>query len=145
MPLQKVNYNLGEEVGWPELVQSVAGVYDTLSPTERRSTAIVTGNYGEAGAIDHYGPALGLPDAFSGHNSFWWWGPPTPSRGTAIIVGFGDGARPYLLRYFGSVQRAATIRNRYGVHNDEEGMPIWLCRDQRAPWPQIWAQFRSYG
>ena len=145
VPLQNVNYNLGEEVGWPELVHTVASVYDSLPPSERHTTVIVTGNYGEAGAIDRYGPALGLPGAFSGHNSFWWWGPPTPSTGTAIIVGFGDGARAYLMRYFASVRRAATIRNTYGVRNDEEGMPVWLCRDQRLPWPQIWAQFRSYG
>ena len=145
VPLQNVNYNLGEEVGWPALVHTVAGVYDSLPQGERRRTVIVAGNYGEAGAIDRYGPALGLPGAFSGHNSFWWWGPPTPSTGTAIIVGFGDGARPYLMRYFASVQRAATIHNTYGVQNDEEGLPVWLCRDQRSPWPRIWAQFRSYG
>ncbi len=145
VPLQKVNYNLGEEVGWPELVHTVANVYDSLPPSERHTTVIVTGNYGEAGAIDRYGPALGLPAAFSGHNGFWWWGPPRPSTGTAIIVGFGDGDRPYLLSLFASVKRAATIRNTHGVQNDEEGMPVWLCRDQKLPWPQIWAQFRSYG
>jgi hypothetical protein len=49
------------------------------------------------------------------------------------------------MRYFVSVRRAATIRNTYGVRNDEEGMPVWLCRDQRMPWPRIWGQFRSYG
>ncbi len=143
VPLQNVNYNLGEEVGWPELVRTVAGVYDSLPPSERHTTVIVTSNYGEAGAIDRYGPALGLPGAFSGHNSFWWWGPPAPSTGTAIIVGFGS--VPYLMRYFDSVQRVATIHNTHGVQNDEEGAPVWLCRDQKKSWPQIWVQFRSYG
>ena len=145
VPLQNVNYNLGEEVGWPELVRTVANVYDALPAGARNTTAIVTGNYGEAGAIDRYGPALGLPGAFSGHNSFWWWGPPRPAMGTTILVGFDSGARPWLLRYFGSVRRVATIHNTYGVQNDEEGLPVWLCRDQKTPWPLIWAQFRSYG
>jgi hypothetical protein len=49
------------------------------------------------------------------------------------------------MRYFASVRRVATIHNTYGVQNDEEGAPVWLCRDQRLPWPRIWAQFRSYG
>ena len=145
VPLQNVNYNLGEEVGWPELVHTVAGVYDSLPPGERHTAVIVTGNYGEAGAIDRYGPALGLPGAFSGHNNFWWWGPPRPSLGTTILVGYGGAARPWLLRFFTSVRRVATIHNRHGVRNDEEGMPVWLCRGQTRAWPQIWAQFRDYG
>ena len=63
--------------------------------------------------------------------------------GSAIIVGFGS--VPYLSRYFASVKRVATIHNTYGVQNDEEGAPVWLCRDQLMPWPRIWPQFRSYG
>jgi hypothetical protein len=145
VPLQDVNYNLGEEVGWPELTHTVAAVYDSLPADERRGAVIVTGNYGEAGAIDRYGPALGLPGAFSGHNSFWWWGPPRPALGTTVLVGFGSQARPWLLRYFASVRRVATIHNTYGVSNDEEGMPVWLCRGQKLPWPRIWPQFRDYG
>jgi hypothetical protein len=30
---------------------------------------------GEAGAIARYGPALGIPRAYSGHNAFWRFGP----------------------------------------------------------------------
>ena len=38
----------------------------TASPAAQRATAgIVTDNYGEAGAVDRYGPAHGLPEAWS--------------------------------------------------------------------------------
>ena len=143
VPLQQLNYNLGETIGWPSLVATVAGVYGSIPPSDRASVAIVTANYGEAGAIDRYGPALGLPAAFSGHNSFWSWGPPGPSTGIAIVVGYD--LPDQLRRYFGSVTMAARIHNAWGVQNDEEGEPIWLCREQKAAWPAIWPDFKHYG
>ena len=36
VPLQTVNYNLGEEIGWPDLAKTVAGVYGTLPLRSRR-------------------------------------------------------------------------------------------------------------
>src|SRR5262249_53702951 len=60
VPLQKINYDLGEQIAWPELVAKVADTYHELPAGQRARTAILTGNYGEAGAIDRYGPALGL-------------------------------------------------------------------------------------
>jgi hypothetical protein len=144
VPLQNINYNLGEEVGWQALVAQVATVYHSLPPAQRAQVAIVTGNYGEAGAIDRYGPTLGLPAAYSGHNNYWWWGPPRLPQGIAIIVGLTD--RPsWLLRYFGSVRLVGRVHNPWGVANDEEGVPLWLCRQQRQPWPAIWPRFKSYG
>lgn len=143
VPLQNVNYNLGETIGWPDLVSTVARVYRSLPPAERARTAIVTGNYGEAGAVARYGRAFGLPAAYSGHNNEWLWGPPSPAKGTTIAVGFWD---PRVLApYFSSVTLAARIHNRGGVENDEEGAPLWICRGQRAPWPRIWPAFRHYG
>jgi hypothetical protein len=143
VPLQTLNYDIGEEIGWQQLVETVARVWRSLPAGERATAVIVAANYGEAGAIDRYGPALGLPGAFSGHNSYWWWGPPTPSLGATVAVGFD--ASSELLPYFASVTQAATIHNGLGVANDEEGAPVWICRGQRAPWPRIWPQFKDYG
>ena len=140
--LQKVNYNLGEEIGWPEYTREVAAVWDSLAPSARANAVIVTSNYGEAGAIDRFGSGVGLPNAYSGHNSYWWWGPPRPTSGTAVAIGFD---RSDLTPYFGTVRLAARVHNNAGVANDEEGAPIWVCTDQVAPWPQIWPRFKDYG
>ena len=68
-PIAEVNYDGGETAGWPEFVGTVAGVVSNLPADERDSVVLLTGNYGEAGAIDHFGPAAGLPPAYSGHNA----------------------------------------------------------------------------
>ena len=69
---------LGETVGWPELVDQVVAVYETIPPRSEPNAAIFTGSYGEAGAVDVLGPEAGLPPAVSGHNNYWLWGPPDP-------------------------------------------------------------------
>ncbi|MGA3228665.1 MAG: hypothetical protein ABSD51_01845 [Candidatus Binatus sp.] len=61
--------------GWPEMAATVAKVYNSISPNERAKTAIFTRNYGEAAAIDFFGPRYGLPQAISGHMSYYLWGP----------------------------------------------------------------------
>jgi hypothetical protein len=141
VPLQNVNYNLGEEVGWHDLVREIAAVDRSLTPEQRKSAVIVTSNYGEAGAIEQFGSAFALPRVYSGHNSFSWWGPPSPELGTTIAVGLG---RDDLTPYFSSVKLATRIRNRNGVENDEQGAAVWVATGQRLPWSKIWPSFRHY-
>ncbi len=143
IPLQKINYNLGEEIGWPDLTKTVAGVYDSLSPAERSRTVIVTGNYGEAGALQRYGPAYGLPLVYSGQNNFHLWGRPPTRATTVIAVGMGEDPR-WLEQYVGEVARTARIDNAAGVDNEEQGQSIWLCRQPLRPWAQLWPAFQHY-
>jgi hypothetical protein len=55
------------------MTTTVASVYNSLPPRKIRATAIFASNYGEAGAINLFGPAMGLPHAVSGHNSYYPW------------------------------------------------------------------------
>jgi hypothetical protein len=142
VPLQNINYNLGEVVGWPRFAETVAGVVRSLPISERSNVVIFTSNYGEAGAIDRFGPALGLPGAFSGHNNYWFWGPPTQQGGTTIAIGFD---RTYLFTLFRNVTLGATVYDGVGVENDEQGASIWVCSGRRASWPALWPGLRQYG
>ena len=93
-----VNGDLREEIGWPELVDAVAKIRDSLPAGERRAPVSSPGNYGEAGAIDLYGPAHGLPPALSRVNSFWLRGYGDPPPQTLIVVGIsrrGLSKRPF--------------------------------------------------
>lgn len=83
----------------------------------------------------------GLPLPVSGHNTYWLWGPPD-ADGPTIAVG---PEREHLDRLFADCEQAAQVTNPHQVSNDELGAPVWVCRDQRAPWPDLWQLTRHYG
>jgi hypothetical protein len=141
VPLQKINYDLAETIAWPKQVALVAREYHALPAAQRRRTTILTGNYGEAGAVGRYGPGLGLPPAYSGANNFWLWGPP-PAADTAAIAVNVDPAR--LHREFAHVRRVATFWNGLGVSDDEQGVAIYLATGLRSSWARDWPAFRDY-
>ena len=139
--VQKINYDLGEEIAWPKLATLVAREYHALPAGQRRHTTILTGNYGEAGAIGRYGPGLGLPQAYSGANNFWLWGP--PAADTAAIAVNLDPA--FLHREFRHVALAVTFWNGIGVSDDEQGVRVYLATGLRSSWARAWPAFRNYG
>jgi 4-amino-4-deoxy-L-arabinose transferase-like glycosyltransferase len=140
--LQKINYNLGEEIGWPELVRQVANVWRSVPARARDHTVILTGNYGEAGALIRYGSRYDLPAVYSGHNSFWWWGPPHDAATNVVTIGYD---RDPLAPYFRSCRVAAHVHNDAGVENDEHGAPIAVCSGRSVPWSRLWPILKHYG
>lgn len=141
VPLQKINYDLGEEIGWQREVALVAREYRALPAAQRRVTTILAGNYGEAGALARFGPADGLPGAFSGANNFWLWGPPPATDVNAIAVN-PDPRR--LRREFTTVRLVATYTNGLGISDDEEGVQIYVATGLRSSWASAWPAFRDY-
>ena len=141
VPLQKINYDLAETIAWPRLVALVAHEYDSLPGRQRRQTMILAGNYGEAGAIDRFGAGFGLPQAYSGANNFWLWGPPPAADTSAIAVNI-DAA--LLRREFAHVRKVAIFENGIGVSNDEEGAQVFIVTGLRASWARAWPAFRHY-
>ena len=141
LPLQKVNYDLGETIGWPQEVALVAREYHALPAAQRDQTTILTGNYGEAGAVDRYGPDLGLPAAYSGANNFWLWGPPPAADRSAIAINLDPS---FLRREFRQVRQIATFYNGLGVKDDEQGVPVYLATGLRESWARAWPAFRDY-
>ncbi|MBA2574736.1 MAG: glycosyltransferase family 39 protein [Nocardioidaceae bacterium] len=142
-PIVAINYDAGETVGWPAFARTVAGVHAGLPTAERDSAIVFTRNYGQAGAVDRYGAELGLPPAYSGHNSYAEWGPPPETAAEpTIVIGY---ERDQLEQWFGSVEEAARIDNGVGLENDEQGTPVWVCGERLAPWARLWPQLRHLG
>ena len=56
-----------DQFGWEEMTATVAKVYYSLPADIRARTAIFGQNYGQAGAIDLFGPKYGLPPAARRH------------------------------------------------------------------------------
>jgi 4-amino-4-deoxy-L-arabinose transferase-like glycosyltransferase len=140
----KVNGDLREEFGWQELVETVARIRDSLSAEDRAHLGILATNYGEAGAVNLYGPRYGLPPAISGINSFWYRGYGNPPPQVLIVVGLPS---KYMNQNFSSCQLVAHTWNRYGVKNEEtlDHPDIFVCRGLRQTWPVFWKEFHYYG
>ena len=138
-----VHDNFAEQVGWPDYVAQVAAVYQALPPAERARTSIYANNYGEAGAIDLYGPSHELPRAISPVNSFWFRGYGTPPPTTVIVLGddaHGMSDTP------ADCTLAAHFSNPQRVENEETSHPdIYVCRNLRVPWSQLWPAKPSFG
>ena len=127
--------------GWPNQAKVVASVYRSLPAEDRAHTTILAGNYGEAGAVDYFGPSYGLPRAASPHNNYFFWGPGDPSSTVVIAVGM-DVHKLELL--FGEVQQAATIVNADAIP-DENNLPVYICRNPRIPLSQAWPSLKFFG
>jgi hypothetical protein len=138
------NGDLREEIGWNELVKTVAQIRDSLPAQQQAHVGVMVGNYGEQGAIEILGPAYHLPSSISGTNSAWYRGYPTPPPSTLIVVGH---SREYAERTFTSCQLVAHNANPYGIHNEEsdDHPDIFLCGAPRAPWPEFWKSYQSFG
>ena len=135
-----LNPDQGETVGWPRFADTVARAWRSIPPAERRRTAIFTSNYGEAGAVDVLGRSRGLPRAYSGHNGFSeWGGRPTPTRTRSSSATTRGGAAPY----FTGCRPLATIDNGVGLDNDEQGLPVLLCR-VTSPWTTLWSRLTHF-
>ncbi|HSP16627.1 MAG TPA: glycosyltransferase family 39 protein [Thermoanaerobaculia bacterium] len=129
---------MGDQFGWPEMVRDVAQIYNSLPPDERAKTGILTGNYGEAGAINLFGPAHGLPTAYSRHQNHWYWGPPPVSYTNLIVLQFD---RETVEKRCASFQ-AFEHFNRFGM--GEENTPIYLCRGTKFDLRKVWPNYHHW-
>ncbi|HMA21468.1 MAG TPA: hypothetical protein VKO87_11745, partial [Gemmatimonadaceae bacterium] len=121
-------------LGWPEQAAAVASVYNSLSPDERAKAVIIADNYGEAGALDFYGPRYGLPSAISAAGTYWFFGPGQKPGDVAVTIGVGtDDLQPFY--------REATVVRRI-THPwtvaEERDVPIIVARGPYHTLQQVW-------
>ena len=140
-PIPTVNEDAIETIGWPMFTAVVAHVWSELPPAQRARAVVYASNYGEAGAIARYGPALGFPQAYSGHNAFWRFGRPPDGARPVIVTGYRDPAS--LHGTFAGCTLSARIDNGVQVDNEEQGAPVWTCARTAAPWSRLWPRLRS--
>ena len=140
----KIQDNFKEEIGWTDLVGTVARVYDSIPASERAGTGIIVGNYGEAGAINLLGQHYGLPSAISGTNSAWYRSYPENHPQTLIAIGLDD---DFLKAHFERCELVAHNTNPFGVINEEsrDHPDIYLCHHLLQPWPEFWSHFQWFG
>ncbi len=134
----RLNPDLGETVGWKENVGQIGVVYTGLTPEQQNNAVIFAESYGQASAFEVFG--AGLPQAYSGQNSFWDWGPPS-QHGTIIGVGaVADDLAPICP----TIEEVASLTTPFGVENDQSGSPIWICPEPTGSLADIWDNLKHY-
>jgi hypothetical protein len=121
-------------LGWEEQVATVARVYQTLPARQRERAVLVAGNYGEAGALDYYGPRYGLPEVVSPSGSYWFFGPGDRPGEVVITIGVPEAD---LRRFFDSVETAATVSHPWTVE-EERSLTVNVGTRPRTTLQQLW-------
>jgi len=138
--LAELPQGYADRFGWEEKAAAVTEVYDSLPPEDQAVAEVFGENYGRAGAIDHFGPELGLPYAISPHNSYWLWGPRHFTGEVVIVLG---GEREGLERSFESVEWAGQVPCRLCMPYESD-LPIFVCRDLKLPIAEVWERLKNY-
>ena len=128
-----LDQRLGDQFGWGALVADVARIYRSLPPEERARTGIFASNYGEAGALNLFGPAYGLPPPICAHQNHYFWGPPKVEPENLIWLQWGrQGVEDHCL----SVEKTGEHFHPWGMA--EENRPIYMCRGLRHTIAEYW-------
>ena len=125
--------------GWPEMTAAVARVYDSLPAGERAHCMIFGQNYGEAGAIDWFGPRYGLPKAVSAHQNYFFWGPRGYDGSCAIVL---NDDRETLEKIFGRVELAGHVEHPYSM--PYEHFDIWICHDPKENFQELYPKIKKW-
>jgi Dolichyl-phosphate-mannose-protein mannosyltransferase len=130
-----------DQFGWEEMVQSVARVYASLPPDEQKRAAIFCQNYGEAGAIDFFGPKYGLPPALSGHQNYFYWGPGDYTGEIMIVL---DDDATDEREQFRSVEDRGPVETSPWAMPNEQRLHILMCRDLKTSLRDLWPKLRVW-
>jgi 4-amino-4-deoxy-L-arabinose transferase-like glycosyltransferase len=126
-----------DQFGWEEMVAKVARYYHSLPPAEKAKTVIYASNYGEAGAIDFYGPRYGLPRAISGHQNYFLWGPGNASGASILLVGDDPEAEMWQ-----SLHEFDRTFHPYAM--PEENMALFHGRGLKVPLAEVWPRVKNW-
>lgn len=130
-----------DQFGWEEMVGSLARAYRTLSPDEQRRVGIFCQNYGQAGAVDFFGPRFGLPAALCTHQNYFLWGPRDYTGELLLVLDHPDGKER---EQFASVKDLGAIGTSPWAMPHEQRLHIYLCRGLRVPLPQLWPELKNW-
>jgi hypothetical protein len=141
--IPEINQVARDQIGWPTYVRQIADVYTALPAEDRARAVIVTGNYGEHGAVDRFGGEYGLPKVYSGQNELYHLGPP-PDSATVVVFVLQEPNLARLGQSFNNCTVEGRLHNDVGVDNEEEVAEIVVCRGPRDSWAVLWPRFQHY-
>jgi len=136
--LGRLHQHFADRFGWEVMAKNIGRVYHTLSKEEQAKACVLTGNYGQAGAVWLFGQAHHLPKPICGHLQYYLWGPKGYSGQVVIAIGIDEHT---LKDHFKSVQLLYThvclLALRY-----ERYLGIYVCKEPKKPLEDMWPEFK---
>ncbi|WP_194818589.1 glycosyltransferase family 39 protein [Nocardia sp. XZ_19_385] len=127
--------------GWKELVKGVDDAYRQVPTEHLPGLVLLTQNYWQAAALDHYGPRLGFPAVYSTNRGYAYFAPPPDSVTTILYVGT-DHPETALGLDFAETAELVRLDDRLGYPGVNRHVSVWKCRNPSTPWSAAWPGMR---
>ncbi len=128
------------ELGRREQLEVFKRVHDSLPEGDRRECVILASTYDVASQVNVLGGEMGLPPGIGGNNAYYLWGPQGASGECVIAFGYKE---DLLRECFGEVTEAAEAACPWITQSDPV-RPVFVCREAKAPFGELWVKFKSY-
>ncbi len=129
-----------DQFGWKEIADEAEVAWNRIPADERPDCGIFAQDYGQAGAIDFFGRAHGLPGALSGDRTYWLWGPRGYSGNCMIVLG---DRRDRLEQLFRQVEYVGTSADNPWALESE--ISVYICRGAKfGTLTQLWPQLKRW-
>lgn len=138
-PARPLPQYFADEFGWEDMARETGKVYAQLPEATKSTTAIFTNDYGQASAIDFFGPRYGLPPSISKAETFWLWGPRNYTGSTVIVLG-SNGKGDH--EFFRTVEAVGRVNDSYS--RADERFEIFLCRDMHPELQILWPKIKAW-
>ncbi len=130
-----------DQFGWEEMVRTIARAYDQLSPEDKRRVGVFCQNYGQAGAVDFFGPKYGLPSAICDHQNYYLWGPRDRTGDLMLVI---DSAKGEEREQFRAVEDLGVVDSSPWAMPWEQRQHLYLCHDLKGSLRDLWPKVKEW-
>lgn len=125
--------DFADMLGWEELADIVIRASDTIADKNR--IVIYAENYGQAGAIDHFGKPYGLPEVVSFSDNYLMWIPDSLPPERDLLFYVNDELGEDVDSLFAQCDSIGSVTN---VNAREYGTSVYLCRSPKENFNRFW-------
>jgi len=138
--LNQLPQHIADKFGWEEMVDQVAGIYDSVRSEIKEEVGILTGNWGQAGAIHLLGRKYSLPEPVSLHG--WYYFETLRTHEVKENYISIELSRDGLQTIFNEVIPCGTYTHPYCMPY-ENNKPFYLCRKPKFDLKEYWLVHRN--